>query len=482
MTAKKYRYVPFFEWSEEGIQRALLKLMEKHGIPDYPKDVLDYYIIEDTLDGWLCNLKRLKEKGEGYLFLVYPAGMIEWSHPYIPDVLPWYIIFGILRELILNPEEVINRIRVQKEIDRENKKRIEKEEEEETNRIFPKQTTLEYIRNLEKKYHVTIKFEEDEEFDDYDNAKSSEICNRMISIPFPLAEKMASDPAYAAKYEGMIAIEVLREFLQNPGEVIGEIRYLKEFYDVTNAVWKKPTTQKYIKSLEQKYGVHIILENDEEFDKDKSDTDGDFNISIPFQIADKMASNPIFAVKYENWIEEESRKKQKKDVTGEFYNTSYGLRIQENGEMSFWGNMVKDNDEDRVVFEFMIPDKEEKYLDLFMVEEAHNWSKEEFIEKYQEFTLVAKDHIIMRWATNYGKDMLLFELEGLLARNYPLVCKKEETKTIYRILLPKSAIYNHSGIEFNEDGKLLRTRFHIVNQYTDCKIIKMKDQIMKNIR
>lgn len=113
----------------------------------------------------------------------------------------------------------------------------------------------------------------------------------------------------------------------------------------TNAVTKEKvtqSTQEYVRDLEQKYGVKITVvdfKNEKQLDSYIFGCSGGNNVAISANIAEKMASNPSYAAKYEKMIAEQPQ--HGKDLEKWAANngqTIYGsgMYIDKDGNAKWW--------------------------------------------------------------------------------------------------------------------------------------------------
>lgn len=105
-------YVPFFEWWDYGekLVEALERLVKEHGIPHYPEDVMGYVIRDNSLRGWLDDLKEAVDENS-YIrkrWRKYGYGFLGFG-----STKNCYYLYPIFHELIVNTEKVINKIRGQ---------------------------------------------------------------------------------------------------------------------------------------------------------------------------------------------------------------------------------------------------------------------------------------------------------------------------------------------------------------------------------
>lgn len=118
------RETMYYKWMEEqsyqpyadewcilswDLIRMLGRLAEEHEIPDYPKDVTDYAIGGQSLGNWMKCFKSMVN------------GDNEEIYSLMRDVEEdvYVCLYQIYCELIMNPEEVTDKIRKQKAMEKD---------------------------------------------------------------------------------------------------------------------------------------------------------------------------------------------------------------------------------------------------------------------------------------------------------------------------------------------------------------------------
>lgn len=111
----------------------------------------------------------------------------------------------------------------------------------------------------------------------------------------------------------------------------------------------RQTTKEYIRGLEEKYGVNITIGKNttaKSFKDYMLGSAGGNNVYIESNIAEKMASDPLYAQKYEELIAKvpEQGKQVEKDVerlsNGKSKVIASGMQIHKNGKVTYWGVSV----------------------------------------------------------------------------------------------------------------------------------------------
>lgn len=109
-------YQPYtYDWYTVtwGLIHMLGRLAEEHEIPDYPKDVTDYAIRGQSLGNWMKCFKSMVNGDDKEIYtLIWDVEESDGE-----DVLP--CLYQIYRELIMNPEEVTDKIRKQKAMEKD---------------------------------------------------------------------------------------------------------------------------------------------------------------------------------------------------------------------------------------------------------------------------------------------------------------------------------------------------------------------------
>jgi len=104
----------------------------------------------------------------------------------------------------------------------------------------------------------------------------------------------------------------------------------------------KQTTNDYIRSMEQKYGVKISLvdfSNEKQADAYIMRSSGGNNVAISSQIAEKMAKDPATAAKYEKVIADvpnASKIMEEGIASHNAQMVACGVSIDKNGKVSYW--------------------------------------------------------------------------------------------------------------------------------------------------
>ena len=104
----------------------------------------------------------------------------------------------------------------------------------------------------------------------------------------------------------------------------------------------KQTTNDYIRSMEQKYGVKISLidfGNEKQADSYIMGSSGGNNIAIASNIAEKMAKDPVTAAKYEKVIADvpnASKIMEKGIASHDAEMVACGVSIDKDGKVSYW--------------------------------------------------------------------------------------------------------------------------------------------------
>lgn len=106
----------------------------------------------------------------------------------------------------------------------------------------------------------------------------------------------------------------------------------------------KQTTREYISGLEKKYGVQITVGKNttsKSFMNYMLGSRGGNNVYIDSKIADKMASDPAYAEKYESVIakapEEGEQAKKEIEAGGNTKMLACGTQIHGDGKVTYWG-------------------------------------------------------------------------------------------------------------------------------------------------
>lgn len=112
----------------------------------------------------------------------------------------------------------------------------------------------------------------------------------------------------------------------------------------TDTAKAKQTIKEYMGELEQKYGVNITIGRNttaKSFKNYMLGSSGGNNVYIESNIAEKMASDPEFAAKYEKLIAKipEEGKQMQKDIETDknFKMLAGGMQIHGNGKVTYWG-------------------------------------------------------------------------------------------------------------------------------------------------
>lgn len=147
------RYFPFITWDEKELQSELLKLVDKYGMPVYPKDVTDYPIVGNTLGEWLKTLEDFI-KGDTASLCTLSVSVNEKIRIPVLELEPWFCMYGVYRKLITESEVVLEVIRWR----REERERFEAEG------MLVSEEEILYVEELEKKYgiHVILVNSEDD--------------------------------------------------------------------------------------------------------------------------------------------------------------------------------------------------------------------------------------------------------------------------------------------------------------------------------
>lgn len=147
------RYMPFITWDEKELQSELLKLVDKYGMPVYPKDVTDYPIVGNALGEWLKTLEYFV-KGDTASLCTLSVSVNEKIRIPVLEFGPWFCMYGVYRKLIAEPEDVLEVIRWR----RERRERFEAEG------MLVSEEEILYVEELEKKYgiHVILVNSEDD--------------------------------------------------------------------------------------------------------------------------------------------------------------------------------------------------------------------------------------------------------------------------------------------------------------------------------
>ncbi len=93
--------------------RILGRLAEEHEIPDYLKDVTDYEIRGQSLGNWMKCFKSMVNGDNEEIF------SLRWDVEESVGKAVHACLYQIYRELIMNPEEVTDKIRKQKAMEKD---------------------------------------------------------------------------------------------------------------------------------------------------------------------------------------------------------------------------------------------------------------------------------------------------------------------------------------------------------------------------
>ena len=105
-------YIPFYSSTRERLIEVLQELLEDQDVPQYPEEILDYPIAGYTLGAWLDFLRSYPEFSDEDYEHIEKIVKNELDNIAVPAITyePYFFLEGLLREIIINPEEVTKRI------------------------------------------------------------------------------------------------------------------------------------------------------------------------------------------------------------------------------------------------------------------------------------------------------------------------------------------------------------------------------------
>lgn len=395
------RYMPFITWDEKELQSELLKLVDKYGMPVYPKDVTDYPIVGNTLGEWLKALENLVKGDAGLLNTLSVSVGAKLSHSVLESG-PWFFIYSVYRELIEKQKNVLKEIWERQEI-REEKERLEAEG------VLLSEEEFSYIEELEDKYNVNIILVDSE-----DDAK---------------------------------------EYIEHRNYGKSHIEELEEDdnADIT-LINSEDDTHDYFDYMYGEIILEVLILRDI---MDKMRKDPDFAVKY-----EQAIRYPMFTSR-----EEVIKAHTKKDpLSGEVYLSWETIFIRDDGSVKIWGEKVWEKDYSLATYEFVFSETEHLDFYLVRKKEYDEplcYNHESFYGENDGFSPVDVEISYTKSGKAEGKMIMN---ETLQKGAYPVVCKEEGGEIIWRILLDDRSVLEWETVRFNKEDRYLKTRFHVISR------------------
>lgn len=401
------RYLPFITWNEKELQNELLELIDKCGIPVYPKDVTEYPIVGNTLGEWLKALEDLVKGDTGPLHALSVS--VETKLPLsVLEPRPYFFIYGVYRELIEKQKNVLQEIWEKQRI-REEKEKLE------TEGALLSVEECSYIEELEDKYNTNIILVGSE-----DDAKEyMDLFGR---------NSHTEEVEYNADITLINNADIT--LINSAGDDTYDFNYV------------------FDESLFEVLILRDIV--------DKMRRDPDFAVKY-----EQIIRYPMFASR-EEMIKARARKDP---LSGEIYLIDFDtIFIRDDGSVKIWEKKVWGKNYSLATYEFVFSGTE--YLELYLVRKTEYdrplcYNHEIF---YGENYGFSPADVEVSYIKSSREDEKVIMNETLLKAAYPVVYKEEDGETIWRILLDDRSVIEWEAVRFNQEDRYLKTRFHAVSR------------------